>query len=54
MQYEKAIADCKEGIKGQPNMRQFHVALLKVYTLNGNKAGAASERQELTAIEEDY
>lgn len=53
-QYEKAIADCKEGIKGEPDMRQFHVALLKIYTLNGNKAGAESERKELTAIEEDY
>jgi|GEM_PF-937449 tetratricopeptide (TPR) repeat protein len=53
-QYDKAIADCKEGVRDQPNMRQFHSALLKVYILNGNKAGADSERKEITAIDEDF
>lgn len=53
-QYEKAMVDCKEGIKGQPDMPQFHAALLKLYTLTGNKSGAAIERKELKAIDEDY
>jgi tetratricopeptide (TPR) repeat protein len=53
-QYEKAIADCKAGIEGQPELPQFHVALLKVYTMNGNKAGAASERKALSDMDVDY
>lgn len=53
-QYAKAIADCKAGIEGQPEMPQFHVALLKVYTMNGNSAGAASERKALSDMDVDY
>lgn len=53
-QYTKAIADCKAGIEGQPEMPHFHVALLKVYTMNGNKAGAASERKALSDLDIDY
>ncbi|MDP3510720.1 MAG: hypothetical protein Q8T09_22325 [Candidatus Melainabacteria bacterium] len=32
----------------------FHVALLKVYTMNGNSAGAASERKALNEMDLDY
>ncbi len=53
-QYDKAIADCKAGIEGQPELPQFHVALLKVFTMNGNKAGAAGEAKALSDMDVDY
>ncbi len=52
-QYAKAIADCKEGIVGQPEMPHFHVALLKVYKLTNDAAGVKKESQQLKIIDED-
>lgn len=52
-QYAKAIADCKEGIAGQPEMPHFHVALLKVYKLTNDAAGVKKESQQLKIIDED-
>lgn len=52
-QYGKAIADCKEGIAGQPEMPHFHQALLKVYKLTNDAAGVKKESQQLKIIDED-
>lgn len=52
-QYANAIADCKAGIEGQPEMPHFHVALLKIYKLTNNAAGEKKESQQIKVIEED-
>lgn len=53
-QYDKALADCQEGINGEPNMRQFYAARVRIYTLSGNKAAAAKARKELDVLEDLY
>lgn len=52
-QYEKAIADCKTGLKGQPEARQFHAALVKIYELSGNASEAKRARKELETVDND-
>jgi tetratricopeptide (TPR) repeat protein len=53
-QYEKAIADCKAGLKGQPEVPQFYAALLKVYEASGNASEAKRMRKELDTVEDDF
>jgi tetratricopeptide (TPR) repeat protein len=52
-QYDKAIADYKEGIRNVPDARQTHDALLKVYTITGNAKGVAAERRAIESIDKD-
>lgn len=52
-QFDKAIADCKIGLAAQPEARQFHAALLKIYERSGNAAEAKRARKELEAVDED-
>ncbi len=52
-QYDKAIADYKEGIKHLPDARQMHDELMKVYTITGNSKGVAEERRAIEAIDKD-
>lgn len=52
-QYDKAIADCKAGLKGLPEARQFHSALLKLYELSGKSSEAKRARKELESIDDD-
>ena len=52
-QYDKAIADYKEGIKHVPDARQMHDELLKVYTITGNSKGVAAERRAIESIDKD-
>ncbi len=53
-QYDKAIADCKTGLKGHPEARQFHSALLKLYELSGKSNEAKRARKELESIDDDF
>ncbi len=53
-QYEKAIADCKVGLKGQPEVPQFYRALLKVYEASGNASEAKRMRKKLEDVEDDF
>jgi len=53
-QYEKAIADCKTGLKDRPEDRQFHSALLKLYELTGNASEAKRTRKKLESIDTDF
>jgi tetratricopeptide (TPR) repeat protein len=52
-QFDKAIADCKIGLAGQPEARQFHAALLTIYERSGNAAEAKRARKELEAVDDD-
>ncbi|MBS2009696.1 MAG: hypothetical protein JST01_21760 [Cyanobacteria bacterium SZAS TMP-1] len=52
-QFDKAIADCKIGLAGQPEARQFHAALVKIYEQSGNAAEAKRARKELEAVDDD-
>ncbi|MBS1994095.1 MAG: hypothetical protein JSS83_26475 [Cyanobacteria bacterium SZAS LIN-3] len=52
-QFEKAIADCKKGMAGQPEARQFHAALVKVYEASGNTSEAKRARQVLDTFDDD-
>jgi len=52
-QYDKGIADCKAGIKGLPEARQFQAALIKLYKLSGNENEAKRIQQQLDALDDE-
>jgi len=52
-QYDKAIADYKEALKSNPDMRQLHAGLLDSYRRKGDAAGIKSETAKLQAIDDD-
>lgn len=53
-QWDKAIADYKTGLKEHPDMRQYHVGLLKVYTLKGDKKAAREEQALIDSFDDDF
>lgn len=53
-QWDKAIADYKTGLKEHPDMRQYHVGLLKVYTLKGDKKAAGEEQAVIDSFDDDF
>ncbi len=53
-QWDKAIADYKTGLKEHPDMRQYHVGLLKVYTLKGDKKAAQEEKAIIDSFDDDF
>jgi tetratricopeptide (TPR) repeat protein len=52
-QYDKGIADCKAGLKGLPEARQFHAALIKLYELSGNEIEAKRTKQQLDLLDDE-
>ncbi len=52
-QYDKGIADCKAGLKGLPEARQFHAALIKLYELSGNGNEAKRIKQQLNILDDE-
>jgi tetratricopeptide (TPR) repeat protein len=52
-QYDKGIADCKAGLKGLPEARQFHAALIKLYELSGNENEAKRTKQQLELLDDE-
>lgn len=52
-QYDKGIADCKAGLTGLPEARQFHAALIKLYELSGNENEAKRTKQQLDLLDDE-
>ena len=52
-QYEKGIADCKTGLKGLPEDRQFYAALITLYKLSGNENQAKHVKQQLELLDDE-